>query len=133
MKIKYLLAIVALTSVAACSKSTEQASGGGEDTAAAGGDKVDMKAAKAFFSEQCTVCHGESGKGDGPGATADPKPRDFTDKAWQGSVDDDHISKTILGGGAAVGKSPIMTAFPQLNDKPKVVAGLVKVVRGFGK
>ena len=35
-------------------------------------------------------------------------------------------------GGAAVGKSPIMPASPDLDEKPEVVEGLVKLVRKFG-
>ena len=44
---------------------------------------------------------------------------------------DEQIKKTILYGGAAVGKSPIMPASPDLESKPEVLDGLVKIVRGF--
>ena len=40
--------------------------------------------------------------------------------------------KTITLGGAAVGKSPIMPASPDLDAKPEVVDGLVKIIRKFG-
>jgi len=66
-------------------------------------------------------------------ASLTPKPRDYTDKAWQASVTDDQIAKTILMGGAAVGKSPVMPAQPQLKEKPEVVNELVKIIRGFAK
>ncbi len=90
--------------------------------------------ARTTFNTICATCHGQSGQGDGPGAaTLNPKPRNYTDKQWQASVTDDQIAKTILLGGAAVGKSPIMPAQPQLRDKPEVVAELVRIVRGFGK
>lgn len=85
------------------------------------------------FAQRCGPCHGTSGKGDGPGAAAlTPKPRDYTDAAWQKSVTDEQLRKTILYGGAAVGKSPMMPASPDLEQKPELVEGLVKVVRGFG-
>ena len=44
---------------------------------------------------------------------------------------DDQIKKTILEGGAAVGKSAAMSANPELSDKPDELAALVKIVRDF--
>ena len=89
--------------------------------------------AQETFNTRCGPCHGTSGKGDGPGAAAlNPKPRDYTDAAWQKSVTDDQLKKAIIMGGAAVGKSPIMPASPDLESQPAVVDGLVKIVRGFG-
>ena len=91
-------------------------------------------AAKDYFKKTCVVCHGESGEGNGPGSAAlDPKPRNFTDAAWQAQVKDDEIRKAIMGGGIAVGKSPVMPANPQLKSKPEVVSELIKIVRGFKK
>ena len=90
--------------------------------------------ARQVFDTVCSTCHGMDGKGHGPAsANLNPKPRNYTDKQWQSSVTDDQIAKTILLGGAAVGKSPVMPAQPQLRDKPEVVAELVRIVRGFGK
>lgn len=90
--------------------------------------------ARTLFKTRCAVCHGDSGKGDGPGAAAlNPKPRDYTDATWQGSVTDEQIHKTIVFGGAAVGKSPNMPGNPDLESKDAVVDALVKVVRSFKK
>ena len=50
----------------------------------------------------------------------------------QASVSDEQIRKTIKLGGAAVGKSPVMPASPDLDEKPEVVEGLLKIVRKFG-
>ncbi len=87
-----------------------------------------------IFSERCAICHGATGKGDGVGAAAlNPKPRNYGDKAWQASVTDEQIRKTIVYGGAAVGKSPIMPSSPDLDGKTETVDGLVKIVRSFGK
>ncbi len=87
--------------------------------------------AHELFKTRCVPCHGETGKGDGPGAAAlNPKPRNYTDPAWQAKVTDEEIKKAILYGGAAVGKSPAMPANPDLEDKPEL-DGLVKVVREF--
>ena len=86
------------------------------------------------FVARCASCHGMEGKGDGPGAAAlNPKPRNYTDKEWQKTVTDEQIGNTIMYGGAAVGKSPIMPAQSDLQSKPEMVAALVKVVRGFGE
>jgi mono/diheme cytochrome c family protein len=88
--------------------------------------------ARKLFSSKCVVCHGDHGAGDGPGAAAlNPKPRAFGDAAWQASVTDEHIKKTIVEGGAAVGKSPAMAANPDLANKPEQLAALVKMVRDF--
>jgi cytochrome c553 len=88
---------------------------------------------KEVFKARCVMCHGADGKGDGPASVAlNPKPRNYTDATWQKSVSDEQIKKTITGGGASVGKSPIMPAQPDLASKPEVLDGLVKIIRAFG-
>jgi mono/diheme cytochrome c family protein len=90
--------------------------------------------AQAMFNTVCVMCHGADGTGTGPAAsTLNPKPRNYTDPAWQSMVTDDQIKEIILKGGAAVGKSPAMPGNPQLQDHPDVLDGLVKIIRGFGK
>lgn len=94
----------------------------------------DLAAAKEIFNTRCFACHGMEGKGDGPGAAGlDPKPRNYSDKAWQASVTDEQIEKIIKLGGVAVGKSPAMPPNPDLEDKPQVIAGLRAMVRGFAE
>lgn len=90
--------------------------------------------ASTIFTTRCATCHGVDGKGTGPAAQAlNPKPRDYTDANWQKSVTDEQIATTIVKGGAAMGKSPLMTANPDLEQQPVVVEGLVKIVRGFAE
>lgn len=90
--------------------------------------------AKKIFETRCYTCHGMTGMGDGPGSAAlTPKPRNFHDKEWQASVNDDHINKIILYGGAAVGRSPMMPGNPDLIAKPEVVKGLVAHIRELGE
>jgi len=90
-------------------------------------------AAEEIFSTRCATCHGVSGAGNGPGSAAlDPPPRDFRDPTWQASVNDDHLTKIILYGGAAVGRSPAMPSNPDLTSKPDVVAALIAHVRSLG-
>lgn len=92
------------------------------------------EAAEDVWAQRCTSCHGASGKGDGAAAVAlTPKPRDFSDVAWQTSVTDEQISKAIVEGGASIGKSPLMTPNPDLKAKPDVVAALVKSIRALKK
>jgi mono/diheme cytochrome c family protein len=90
--------------------------------------------AQKMFMTVCAVCHGAEGRGDGPGAAnLNPKPRNYTDPAWQASVSDEDLKKTILVGGQGVGKSPMMPGQPQLKDQPEVLDGLIKIIRGFAK
>jgi cytochrome c551/c552 len=100
---------------------------------AGGGGNADELAA-AMFRDTCSMCHGISGKGDGPMAqNLTPKPRDYTDAAWQASVTDEQIKTIIMEGGQAVGKSATMPAQKtQLQGKPEVLDGLVRIIRGFG-
>lgn len=90
--------------------------------------------AKEAYASRCVACHGADGRGTGAAAAAlNPKPRNYADAAWQKSVTDEQLKKAIVGGGAAVGKSAMMPANPDLESKPEVVAGLVSIIRGFGK
>jgi cytochrome c553 len=90
--------------------------------------------AKQLFSLLCATCHGADGTGNGPAAESlNPKPRNYTDQAWQASVTDEQLRQTILKGGAGVGKSPVMPGQPQLAEHPEVLDELVQIIRGFGK
>ncbi len=86
---------------------------------------------EGVFKARCVPCHGESGKGDGAAsASLNPKPRDYTNAAWQASVTDADLRKTIVGGGSAVGKSAAMPANPDLEGKPELDQ-LIAYVRAF--
>jgi mono/diheme cytochrome c family protein len=90
--------------------------------------------AKLLFANVCSQCHGLEGKGDGPAAeTLNPKPRNYTDPAWQASVTDAEIKAIIVGGGQAVGKSGMMPPNPGLKEREDVLDELVQIIRGFGK
>jgi mono/diheme cytochrome c family protein len=89
--------------------------------------------ADTVWQQRCTTCHGATGKGDGAAAAAlNPKPRDFSLATWQASVTDEHIEKTILEGGQAVGLSMLMVANPDLASKPDVIKALRAHVRSLG-
>jgi cytochrome c553 len=124
------LASLTLLGTAACSKGQEGGAPGAPPKSAA---SIPQES-KDIFAQRCTVCHGADGKGNGPGAAAlNPKPRDYTDKNWQKSASDDQLKKIIVGGGPAIGKSPLMPPNPDLQAKPQVVDGLVAIVRQFGQ
>ena len=113
--------LIALLVVAACSKNNEPppptsgvpmapTESGPKGKAAAG---APSEKAQNMFMTVCATCHGPDGTGNGPAAeTLNPKPRNYTDPAWQGSVTDDDLKKIILLGGQGVGKSPMMPGNP---------------------
>lgn len=69
----------------------------------------DAEQGKKLYGQFCASCHGQSGKGDGPAAAAlTPKPRDHTSKEYMAQMSDEEMFKVIKGGGAAIGKSPLM-------------------------
>jgi len=104
--------------------------------AAAGGAPTISDSARAtassLFGDRCAVCHGPNGDGKGPGAAnLNPKPVDFRDKKWQRSVTNEKITKAIVYGGPAVGLSSSMSANPDLETQPGVVAALVAHIRSL--
>lgn len=106
----------------------------GSAATAQGGATNQAEEASNIFQLRCAICHGESGKGDGPGAASlNPKPRDYTDKEWQASVTDEELKKVIVEGGAALGKSPIMPPNPDLGQKPEVLDAIIAKIRGFAQ
>lgn len=130
--IRFSFLLGATAALAACGGYTPPANANGSPSKQTASAAAGVKEAKEIFASLCFTCHGATGHGDGPGAaTLNPKPRTFADVTWQDSVTDEHIAKTIVFGGAAVGKSPVMVANPQLKGKTEVVASLVKIVRDF--
>jgi len=134
--------VIAIVLFSACGKNSEPPppssgspnarpeSGPSRPRAAGGGPSQ----AEQMFATVCATCHGMDGTGKGPAAESlNPKPRNYTDPAWQASVTDDQLKETILKGGQGVGKSPMMPGQPQLKDQPEVLDGLVQIIRKFGK
>ena len=124
---------LALALQSGCSKSGTTSPGASSSPGAAI-DPAARAEAKEIFGSRCTVCHGPQGEGNGPASAGlTPRPRNLTDKAWQGSVTDEHIEKIIQYGGAAVGKSAAMPPNPDLASKAATVAALREHVRSLAK
>lgn len=65
------------------------------------GLKKSAKKGGKIFNSYCVLCHGDQGKGDGPGAKAlDPKPANLTSKRVQDQVDGEIFWKITNGRGA---------------------------------
>jgi mono/diheme cytochrome c family protein len=71
-----------------------------------------VQSGRALYLRQCVACHGESGRGDGPSATAfATKPADLTDGRLMNALPDDFLANVILDGGPAEGLAPTMPPF----------------------
>ena len=123
-----LLSAGALLGTIACTSSAESPASGaksGSSTAVAAGR------GKALYKTNCVACHGETGKGDGPGAgVLNPKPRDHTNYTYMSTLSDDEIGKIIRMGGA-VKNMPQMPSHPQISG-PDLDA-LVGYVRSLSR
>ena len=109
-----------------------------EEAAAPAGEEVKITGDAAKGAETyklyCVACHGELGKGDGIAAAAlNPKPRDFTDKERMSKISDKEILTVIKDGGAAVGLSPMMTAWGALLQSDEKIQDVAAYVRTFAK
>ena len=90
---------------------------------------ADVAAGKAKYDQNCVVCHGATGKGDGAAAASlNPKPRNFTDQAYMSKRTDAQLTAVIKSGGAANGLSAMMAPFgTMLSDAD--IANVVAYVR----
>ena len=81
-------------------ETTPPASSGTDSTAAgASSGEVSMALGEQVVKERCVLCHGESGKGDGPGGAAlNPKPRNWTDDGYMATRTDDQLYEVIFNG-----------------------------------
>ncbi|MFI5365392.1 MAG: c-type cytochrome [Candidatus Binatia bacterium] len=101
--------------------------------ARAAADDTEMAKSQQNYQSYCQKCHGEHGKGDGPGsAMLNPKPRDFADCKNMEKRSDAELVKVISEGGDAVGMSADMQPWGgTLSDDE--IHGMVTFVRSFCK
>ena len=99
---------------------------------------ADLAKGKETFKMICATCHGEGGKGDGPGGQGlTPPPRDFTkgefkfDANKNGKVGEDADLKLVISKGAAeFGGSPLMTPWAgALSDSD--IDNVIAVIRSL--
>ncbi len=95
-------------------------------------EKGDAGKGKETCAKLCASRHGTTGKGDGPAAAAlNPKARDLTDKASLATVGHKYLFDIIAKGGAAVGKSPLMSPYG-VSLKENDIWNVVAYVRSLG-
>jgi mono/diheme cytochrome c family protein len=101
---------------------------------------ADLAKGKETFKMICATCHGETGKGDGPGgAGLQPPPRDFSkaqfkfDTNKNGKAGEDADLKAVISKGAAeFGGSPLMTPWAgTLSDAD--IDNVIAVIRSLKK
>jgi mono/diheme cytochrome c family protein len=89
---------------------------------------------RALYNAHCAVCHGASGKGDGPGARVVRQPmRDFSDPAAMQPVTDRFLFEITKKGSSQFGRSNAMPAWGmKLSDADihDVVAYIRSLARG---
>ncbi len=101
----------------------------GESAFAAG----NAKAGRVKYRQLCSVCHGQSGKGDGAAAKGFPvKPADHTKKSQMSRLTNKYLETIITKGGRSVGKSPLMPPFGNLL-KPADVRNLIAYIRSLAR
>lgn len=87
--------------------------------------------ARALYHAHCAVCHGSTGKGDGPGATVLRQAmRDFTDPGAMAAVTDRFLFEIIKKGSSQFGRSNAMPSWGmRLSDEQ--IQALVMYIRSL--
>ena len=86
-----------------------------------------LAAAQQLFTDNCVLCHGEKGVGDGPGAkTIKIKPANFTDPKIQASETDGSLFWKMTNG-----RGPMPSWKDDLSEKERWE--LVNYIRKLGK
>jgi mono/diheme cytochrome c family protein len=130
------LALSALLLAIGCTAEgdTPETSAVKEPAAAAGAPAVSpamLEKGRGIYKANCVPCHGESGKGDGPGAgVLKPPPRDHTDNAYMSTLTDKNIADVIQMGGAIKGR-PLMPSHPHIRGTD--IDALVAYIRSLSK
>ncbi len=101
-------------------------------TAPAGGAPSEPVSPEVAFRQVCAACHGAAGDGQGPAAASlDPHPANFTAPEFWATRDAAHVARVIRGGGASVGRSPLMPSFGGQFDEAAAAALADYVVATF--
>lgn len=94
---------------------------------------ADVDPIEQKYQTFCASCHGADGAANSATAMAlNPRPRNFTDKAWQDKTSDDRIYKVLKEGGASVGLAATMASFGTLLTDEEI-KGMIGKIRSFAK
>ncbi len=86
---------------------------------------------RRLYLENCSPCHGQSGKGDGSGGELLPvKPADHTDGKVMNTYSNKYLIDIISKGGRAMGKSPFMPAWED-DFKEKQMHDIIAFIRSL--
>jgi mono/diheme cytochrome c family protein len=87
------------------------------------------EAGKKIFNQNCVVCHGVAGHGDGPASAGlNPKPANFSDPARLRVMTEEKQIHVVTNGGAAEKLSPVMPPFGDALS-PQQIRDVVAYVR----
>jgi mono/diheme cytochrome c family protein len=90
-----------------------------------------MERGREIYRTNCAACHGQEGKGDGPGAAVlTPPPGDHTDSAYMATLSDREIADVIKMGGAIKGR-PLMPSHPHISGTD--MDSLIAYIRSLAK
>ncbi len=79
---------------------------------------VDVELGRAIFNARCTLCHGDTGKGDGRMSKVITSPPPFN--LTLSAIPKSYVIKIISQGGAALGRSPQMPPWGEQLGKKEV-------------
>jgi mono/diheme cytochrome c family protein len=93
----------------------------------------ELRLGRTTYQHYCQTCHGETGAGDGFNAfNLDPRPRDFSDPAFQKKKTDPDLADAIQRGGSGVGLSPLMPPWGRTLTRPQIDQTIL-YIRSFEK
>jgi mono/diheme cytochrome c family protein len=89
-------------------------------------EKGNPSAGMALFTQNCVICHGAEGRGDGPASAGlNPKPANFWERV--DSTEERQV-RVVTNGGASEKLSPIMPSFGD-SLSPQQIRDVVAFVR----
>ena len=93
-------------------------------------DAASIEAGKKVYADNCSDCHGEEGKGDGPAApyAGDPPPSNLADGEWKHGSSDGEIFVVIRDGVEGTGMKDFVK-----DIKPTDMWHVVNYVKSLSK
>jgi mono/diheme cytochrome c family protein len=71
----------------------------------------------SIFQQNCAVCHGNGGKGDGPAASGfNPRPANFSER----TSSEERQRLVVTNGGASQNLSPVMPPFGEMLSEQQI-------------